>query len=67
MKTHFQRDLGRRCAVGCVEAVTEPGQCGQTLGQLDHRFVGEPGQDDMLQRVHLLPDRLLDLRLIVAE
>ena len=67
MRTHLQRDFGGRSAVAAVERMTQAGQAGQALGQLDHGSVGETGQHHMIKLAQLLGQRRPDMRMRMTE
>ena len=66
---YLECDLGRRGAVGSVEAMPEraAGQGGKALRQFDHRLLRETGEHDVLERVELFAQGRVDTRVAVAE
>ena len=69
MEGHLQRDLGRRGAIGCVEAMSQcvAGECRETLRKLHHRLVREAGEHHVLELAELVGDGGVDARVAVAE
>jgi hypothetical protein len=67
MGAHLERDLGGAGAVAAVKGMAQAGQRAQPFGEFHHRLVREAGQHDVVQRVQLLAQRRLDVRMAVAE
>ena len=69
VERHLERNFHRRRTVRGIKAMPQraPSQCRQPLRQLDHRGVGETGQNDVFQPVQLILERGVDTRVSMAE
>jgi hypothetical protein len=69
VEAHLQRDLDGRCAVRREERVAERarGERMQPLGEFDRRLVRAAGEHRVLERVELVLQRGVDVRIRMAE
>ena len=69
MKTHLERDLHRRGTVAAVKAVAElvAGEFRQALGEFNYGLVGKTREHGVFQRVDLIAQRGVDVRVAVTE
>ena len=67
VKAHFQCDFHRTGAVASVESVTQAGEFGEPLGELNNGLMREPRKHRVFELVKLVFERGIDTRIGMAE